>query len=167
MEKSIMKDVNFTYLGAILFLVAAIGAMSLYYQDTYGRIADKYETASEELEDSVVLVKEREAELNQRIAEANLARQREAVLSDRYNDLRSEKESLETELEKTQQELSDLQGDYNNLQDDLEVTQAGLKEAQDEISSLQGDVQSLYSEVLARNAIISSLIEQLDSCSQG
>lgn len=165
--ENLMKDVNFAYLWAILFLIASIGGMSLYYQDTYGKIADEYKAASQELDQSLALVKEREAELSQRITEANLAKQREAVLSDKYSDLRGEKEALEGELKKTQQELSALKVDYKKLQGDLEITQASLNEAQKTISSLESSVNFLIFQVEAKDSIISSLNEQLASCAQG
>lgn len=166
MEKSVMRDVNFAYLWVILFLVASVGGMSLYYQDTYGKLAGQYKEASKELEENLALVKAKEAELRETVAEATLAKEREAVLSRKYDELRTEKESLEGELKTTQQELTALQADYEKLEADLQVAMESLTEAQGRISSLEGDVQSLYSQVVARDAIISSLYEQLESCTQ-
>lgn len=160
MEKSVMRDVNFAYLWMILFLAASMGGLSLYYQDTYGELFGQYKEASMKLEENLDLVKAKEAELKEKVAEANLAKEREAVLSRKYDELRTEKESLDAELKTTEEELAALQADYEKLEADLGVTKGSLKEAQERISSLEN-------EVLVRDAIIAGLLQQLSSLEQG
>lgn len=159
-----MKDLNFTFLWLILLLAASMAGMSLYYQDTYGEVFGNYTAAADELGRAAAEVKTAEKTLNETQGELKIAREREVVLSGKYDVLRGEKEILEKEkknvemqLKDTQAELASLKLEHNKLQEDLKLYKSALVNATITINRLREDI----GELLGENFYLS---EQLSAC---
>ncbi len=159
-----MKDVNFAFLWLILLLVASMAGMSLLYQETYGDVLGKYTGTKTKLDRAILEAKTRESALNETLLELNIAKEREAALSGKYDALRGEKEILEKEkknlqiqLKDTQSELASLKLEYNKLQEDLKLYKSALVNATIIINRLQERVSDLLGENFY-------LKEQLSAC---
>ncbi|MDI6654961.1 MAG: hypothetical protein QME59_03660 [Candidatus Hydrothermarchaeota archaeon] len=152
-----MKDVNFTFLWLILLLLASMAGMSIYYQDTYGGALERYTVTKSELEKTASEAEAKESTLNKVLLELNIAKEREAVLSGKYDTLRGEKEILENEkknlqiqLKDTQSELASLKLEYGRLREDLASLQRRTNA-----------LESLASALLSQNI---ELQNQLSAC---
>ncbi|MBI5253890.1 MAG: hypothetical protein HY930_05795 [Euryarchaeota archaeon] len=158
-----IRDVNFTFLWLILLLLASLAGTSLYYQDTYGDVRGKYTDAKSELNKTASEVKVKEGALSEALLELNIAKEREAVLGEKYGVLRGEKEILEkekknlqTQLKDTESELASLKLEHSRLREDLAALQRALASAQNRISYLESLASALISQNIELQAQLSA-----------
>lgn len=142
------KDVNFTLLKLLVFLMVAIAVTSVYYQYTYNTLRLDYDEASSTLEKTSEGLSEKEAVLQEREQELSTSIEREEGLTTKYVSEKTEKERIAGELDQTKQELSSLNKKYNTLQNDYE--------------NLQDDNAALKRETIALDATIESLKNDID-----
>ena len=137
------KDVNFTSLWLILLLLAAMGGMSLYYQSTYGGVKEGYQRAVQELEGAARDIKEKDEILQARLAELEVAREREASLNERYTRMKREKEEMEVRYRQMDGEVQALRTGMVRLEGELAGTQDKLGQLAAENGRLKREIAIL------------------------
>lgn len=137
------KDVNFTSLWLILLLLAAMGGMSLYYQGTYGGVREGYQRAVQELEGAARDIKEKDETLKARLAELEVAREREASLNERYTRAKVEKEEMEVRYRQMEGEVQALRAEKTQLEGEIAGTQNKLGQLVAENGRLKREITTL------------------------
>lgn len=151
------KDVNFTLLKLIVFLMVAIAVTSVYYQYTYHTLNLEFKEASSALEETSEGLFEKELALGEREQQLNTSIEREAGLTTKYVAEKTEKERLTGELDQTKQALSSLNTKYNRLQDDYE-------DLQDDNTALEAEKKVLDSTINTLQNKIDDLNDKIASC---
>lgn len=137
------KDVNFTSLWLILLLLAAMGGMSLYYQGTYGGVREGYQRAVQELKGAARDIKEKDETLKARLAELEVAREREASLNERYTRAKVEKEEMEVRYRQMEGEVQALRAEKAQLKGEIAGTQNKLGQLVAENGRLKREIATL------------------------
>lgn len=150
------KDVNFTLLKLIAFLMVAIAVTSVYYQYTYHTLRLDFDEASSALEVTSEGLFEKESALEQRQQQLNTSIEREAGLTTKYVAEKTEKERLTDELAETKKELSLRIKQNKELQDDNE-------RLENEKDALEVDKAALEKDKAILGSIINALENEIDS----
>lgn len=151
------KDVNFTLLKLIVFLMVAIAVTSVYYQSTYHTLQLDFDEAKGALEETSEGLSEKEFALGEREQQLNTSIEREAGLTTKYVAEKTEKERLASDLDQTKQELSSVNKKYNTLRDDYE-------DLQDDNAALEEEKKTFDATIEALNKDIDDLEDEIASC---
>ena len=144
------KDVNFGLFVLIIATLICFVGFTTYYQSTFENISTNYEEKIGELEKVTGDLQLQKSRLNETSYELKIKVDRESELSDRYNEVKTEKESLEednarltSELESTKSELSQKKAELSVAQSELGQTKSDLSDALLDVSNLEDDVDDL------------------------
>ena len=157
------RDVNFVFFGLLILLLIAMVGVMLYSDYTYHRVNARYlkfremfEQAQNDLNRSREEIKAKDEELQEKeqalidiINELNLSKQRISSLSDYYTTVRSEKEDLERDLSRIEQERDRWKSDYLAAKQDLEVCEKNYNLKKREVELLESDI-AVYRDYAAK-----------------
>ena len=132
------KDVNYALLMVILGLLIAIVGMSIYYQNTYKGLSGTYDVTLKQLEERINELNAKEQMLTQTQQELNTTQKDKAVLSDKYTNLKSEKDKVDKELSDTRAQrdaLNQILASYRAKRAELYNATINLRSAIDALSS--------------------------------
>ena len=145
---AIMKrDVN---LGLLLLIVAALlmfSGFTVYYQTTFKNISKNYDTKLKELE---VVSKELDSKrglLNETSVQLQLNNQKEADLSKKFVDTKSEKDQLEVDKKALQTELTSTKLTLAQTQTDLEQKKATINQLSVQIADMSNQILGLKADI--------------------
>src|SRR3989338_4693861 len=100
------RDVN---LGLLLLIVAALimfSGFTVYYQTTFKNVSKSFEIKLKELETITSELEAKRGALNETSTQLQLRKQQEESLSQKFTDVRSEKDQLEADKKKLELELA-------------------------------------------------------------
>jgi len=162
------RNVSFSLLGLILLLAAGIAAVSVYYQCTYSDLHAKYELSNETLYKTMSDYQEKERILDDVLQNLSISEEREGVLGEKYEEVETEKEGLQTDLAQANEALvslhkkhDKLQRDYDSLNKKYGALQMEKRVLEDEVDDLENKVDDLKDDVKRLNKRIDELEAQL------
>jgi chromosome segregation ATPase len=170
------RDVNFIFFGLlILLLISMIGIMLysdyIYHKSNaeYLEFKRKYEKACEDLNESREEMNTKDEDLQRTeqalidiINELNLSKQRVSSLSDYYTTVKGEKELLEGDLSKTEQERDKWKSDYVTAKQDLGVCEKTLDLEKIQVELLNSEIVTYMNSVDELSADIGNATAQLE-----
>lgn len=149
------RDVN---IGLLILIVAALlmfSGFTVYYQTTFKNVSKSYETKLKELEFISQELESKRGQLNETSVQLQLNRQKEADISKKFTDVRSEKEQLEIDKKKLQDELA-------STKSSLASTAAKLTETQSQLGAQVQLAQDLNQQVLSLKSDVKRLDDKAD-----
>lgn len=148
------KDVN---LGLLLLIVAALlmfSGFTVYYQTTFKNLSATYQNQIKELEKVTKDLDAKRGLLNETSVQLQLKKQKEEDLSQKFTDVRSERDHLDSDKKKLEVELANTKASLASTSAQLANTQsqlaAQIQLAQDlnqQVLNLKSDVTRLESKV--------------------
>ena len=141
------RDVN---LGLLLLIVAALimfSGFTVYYQTNFKNVTKSYETKLKELDAIGKELDSKRGQLNQTNVQLVLQGQKDADLSKKYVDTKSERDQLETDKKKLEVDLAGTKADLANTAAKLSDTQAQLAAQVQLVQQLNAQVISLKNDV--------------------
>lgn len=149
------RDVN---IGLLILIVAALlmfSGFTVYYQTTFKNVSKSYETKLKELEFISQELESKRGQLNETSVQLQLNKQKEADISKKFTDVRSEKEQLEIDKKKLQDELA-------STKSSLASTAAKLTETQSQLGAQVQLAQDLNQQVLSLKSDVKRLDDKVD-----
>lgn len=141
------RDVSFSLLGLILLLCMGIAAASMYYQYTYAELQSRYGVANETLQRTMSDYQEKEAILDAVLQNLSLSEEREGALGAKYQKVETEKERLQTELEKANNAIEALEKKKRELESRIDKLEDDKGKLEFEIVQLEQSIECLYDQV--------------------
>jgi chromosome segregation ATPase len=148
------KDVNFVFFGLLILLLIAMIGVVLYNEyisqeniARYTEFKKKYEKACEDLNRSYEEINIKDEEIREKeqalidiINELNLSKQRASSLGDYYETVRSEKDTLEEDLNRTEDEMKRWKSEYVAAKQDLGVCEKSYALKKSEVELLNSKI---------------------------
>lgn len=170
------RDVNFIFFGLLILLLISMTGIMLYSDYIYHKsnaeyleFKRKYEKACDDLNESRAEVNAKNEELQGTeqalidiINELNLSKQRVSSLSDYYTTVKGEKELLEGDLSKTEQERDKWKSDYVTARQDLGVCEKNFDLKKREVELLNSEIATYINSVDKLSADIGNATAQLE-----
>ena len=141
------RDVSFLLLGLILLLCMGIAAASMYYQYTYSELQLRYGVADETLQKTMSDYQEKEAILDAVLQNLSLSEAREGALGEKYVEVETEKEGLQTELKKANNAIEALEKKKRELENRIDELEDGKGKLEFEVAQLEQSIECLYGQV--------------------
>ena len=141
------RDVN---LGLLFLIVAALlmfSGFTVYYQTTFKNISGNYDQKLKELEMVTKELDSKRGQLNDTSVQLQLRKQQEVSLSEKFTDVRTEKEQLETDKAKLQTELISTSGQLASAKTELESAKTNLAAKEQQIASLSKQIVNLKDDI--------------------
>ncbi|HID27037.1 MAG TPA: hypothetical protein EYP22_04290, partial [Methanosarcinales archaeon] len=99
------RDLNLNLIQTIVILLFLIVISAIYFQHAYSELSEDYYNTTSELNKTIETFMKEQKFIEEKLKELNTSKERESALGEKYTTLRTEKENLEKELAKTQEEL--------------------------------------------------------------
>jgi len=151
------QDVNFFLLATLVLVLVVMVAMAIYAQNEYHGLNEKHAAAQEELKEKSQELDRKAEEINKTrteledrqrvlvdiVRELNLSAERESSLGGFFENLKGQKEVLETNLNSTVQEREEWKKKYTTSQNDLQVCDQAKKLVEDDAKKQRAKVEEL------------------------
>ena len=156
------RDVN---LGLLLLIVAAIimfSGFTVYYQTTFKNLSTTYQNEMKQLDKITKDLESKRSLLNDTSTQLILKQQKEEDLSQKFTDVRTEKEQLQADKTKLEGDLVSTKSTLAQTQADLQNTIVNLGKQQKLAQELDAQIVTLKQNVANLNAKIDSLNAKVD-----
>ena len=151
------QDINFFLMVILVLMLAVMVVMVIYAQDQYHGLHDKYLVAYDELKQKNEELVNKSEEINRTrtdledrqralvdiVKELNLSAERESSLGGFFENIKGQKQVLETNLNSTVQELDNWKKKYATSQNDLQVCDQAKKLALDDATKKGAKIAEL------------------------
>ena len=153
------RNVSFSLLGLIMLLCIGVAASSVYYQYTYAGLQSKYITANDSLQKTMSDYQEKEQILDAALRNLSISEEREEVLGEKYEEVETEKEGLQTDLaqankaiEALEKTKKSLERENKNLKSEIDSMGFEIADLESDIADLESSVRCLYDQVRELNS---------------
>ena len=155
------KNANLILLFLIGVSVVVLIGATVYYQINFDDINTRYDTKVKALDETSAKLAERNKILDKTRKELTLKAEREEEFTERYTEVRGERDVLEGEKEDLTKERDNLVADVENLQTDVQQLKADVIYEQLENSKLKADNENLEQDVSLKKQIIDDLQDEV------
>ncbi|OYT27703.1 MAG: hypothetical protein B6U97_00895 [Candidatus Altiarchaeales archaeon ex4484_96] len=170
------KDVNLVLFGLVIFLLFSMLGLTLYYQETYKSLDVSHKKAMDKIKETEYSLNEtkdemikksleldaQEKELIEIINELNISKQKVSSLGDYYQNLRGEKEVLETSLDEAESARDNFKLGLDEKIKELEVCEKNKGLIQNELADVSDRLSIAKGKAGNMSSIIHSLSMNLD-----
>jgi len=171
------QDVNFLLLGLLVLILCSMVGMAIYAQNEYKKLNESYaqtrkdlEYKNSELDNKSLEINKTRTDLETRqralvdiVNELNLSQERESSLGGFFENLKGEKEVLETNLNTTIKEKDKLSTDYASARMDLNVCRESYKLKENQLVTANGKISSLGTSIRDIGASLNKTKSQVSS----
>ncbi len=135
------KNVNLVLLGLVVLLAVSFAALTTYYHTTYSELSNEYLVKLRELEKITRDLETSKSKLNETITQFQLKDIREKDLSEKYEYLREQKESLSEMLNQTNASLTETRRVLREKEQKLEKALKDIEAKKLEIINLEASLK--------------------------
>ncbi|MFC1704738.1 hypothetical protein ACFLZ6_00235 [Nanoarchaeota archaeon] len=141
------KDVNFGLFVLIIATLICFAGFTAYYQATFENVSTGYKEKIDELSKVTTDLQTQKTRLNETSYELKIKVDRESELSEKYNEVKTDKETLEANNAKLTSELASTTSELNQKKSELAVAQSELSKARSDLSDAVLDASNLEDDV--------------------
>jgi chromosome segregation ATPase len=143
----INKNANIVLLFLIIIATVALVGATVFYQKNFEKINEKYSTKLAELQNVSEELSSKQLLLNETQATLELKTEREEAFTEKYTEVKVEKEVLEEDVEELTDEVMTLSSTLETTEAELENVKGELSIERTRTAQLTEEVEDLMDEV--------------------
>lgn len=152
----ITKNTNLLLLALIIVSAIALAIASIYFQNNFEKINNEYNQKLAQLSNVSKQLEQEQAVLTKIRDELSLKSEREVQFTEKYTEIKGEKETLEAEKAGLLQEKARLEADLRDLANQLFAATTDIANKRIEITSLNAQITTLTTDINTYKSKLSS-----------